>query len=110
MANADLVAAVRSALQAASDPVRAAAAQQFLKSEMPWFGVRVPALRRTVKDAARQLPPGSLAELQETALRMPPGTTARGTLCGDRPVRGFVQHHGGRLSPLWRREALRKIR
>ncbi|MDQ0820611.1 3-methyladenine DNA glycosylase AlkD [Arthrobacter sp. V4I6] len=46
MANAELIAAIRSELRAAADPVRAGGAQAYLKSEMSSLGVRVPAVRR----------------------------------------------------------------
>lgn len=70
MANRELISAIRSGLRAAADPARAAGAQAYLKSEMPSLGVRVPEVRRIVKDAARQLPPGSLPELQSTVLEL----------------------------------------
>lgn len=70
MANRELISAIRSALRAAADPARAAGAQAYLKSEMPSLGVRVPEVRRIVKDAAKQLPPGSLPELQSTVLEL----------------------------------------
>lgn len=70
MANAELIAAVRSRLQDAADPVRAAGAQAYLKSEMPSLGVRVPAVRRIVLAAAGELPPDSLAELRSTVLEL----------------------------------------
>lgn len=70
MANRELISAIRSALRAAADPARSAGAQAYLKSEMPSLGVRVPEVRRIVKDAARQLPPGSLPELQSTVLEL----------------------------------------
>ncbi len=77
MANRELISAIRSALRAAADPARAAGAQAYLKSEMPSLGVRVPEVRRIVKDAARQLPPGSLPELQSTALELWRGASWR---------------------------------
>ncbi|MET4136803.1 DNA alkylation repair protein [Pseudarthrobacter sp. PvP090] len=70
MANAELMSAIRSRLRAAADPARAAGAQAYLKSEMPSLGVRVPEVRRIVKAAARELPPGSLQELQSTVLEL----------------------------------------
>lgn len=42
MANTELMTAIRSGLQAVADPIRAAGAQAYLKSEMPSLGVRVP--------------------------------------------------------------------
>lgn len=77
MANRELISAIRSALRAAADPARSAGAQAYLKSEMPSLGVRVPEVRRIVKDAARQLPPGSLPELQSTVLELWRGASWR---------------------------------
>jgi len=70
MGHAELISAIRSGLQAAADPVRAAGAQAYMKSEMPSLGVRVPEVRRIVKAAAKELPPGSLAELQSAVLEL----------------------------------------
>ena len=58
-----LVTTIRTALHAAADPVRGAAAQRYLKSEMPSLGVRVPEVRAIVRNAARRLPPQSLSQL-----------------------------------------------
>ncbi|HSO89762.1 MAG TPA: DNA alkylation repair protein [Arthrobacter sp.] len=77
MANAELMSAIRSRLQAAADPARAAGAQAYLKSEMPSLGVRVPEVRRIVKAAAQELPPGSLNELQSTVLELWRGASWR---------------------------------
>jgi 3-methyladenine DNA glycosylase AlkD len=70
MANAALMSAIRTRLHRAADPARAAGAQAYLKSEMPSLGVRVPEVRRIVKAAAREFPPGSLPELQSTTLAL----------------------------------------
>ncbi|MCU1510885.1 MAG: alkylation repair protein [Arthrobacter sp.] len=70
MANAELIAAIRSELRATADPARAAGAQAYMKSEMPSLGVRVPAVRRIVTAAARELPPTSLEELMLTVLEL----------------------------------------
>ncbi|MET3952978.1 DNA alkylation repair protein [Arthrobacter sp. UYEF36] len=77
MANAELISAIRSGLQAAADPARAAGAQAYLKSVMPSLGVRVPQVRRIVKAAARELPPGSLNDLQSTVLELWRGASWR---------------------------------
>ena len=77
MANAELMSAIRSGLRAAADPARAAGAQAYLKSEMPSLGVRVPEVRRIVKDAAKRLPPGSLPDLQSTVLELWRGASWR---------------------------------
>ena len=70
MANLELMYAIRSRLRAAADPDRAAGAQAYMKSDMPSLGVRVPEVRRIVKAAARELPPGSLEELQSDVLEL----------------------------------------
>jgi len=77
MANAELISAIRSRLLHAAVPARAAGAQAYLKSEMPSLGVRVPEVRRIVKTAARELPPGSLPELQSTVLELWRGAACR---------------------------------
>ena len=70
MANAELLSAIRTRLRAAADPARGAGAQAYLKSEMPSLGVRVPEVRKIVRAAARELPPGSLEDLQSTVLEL----------------------------------------
>lgn len=70
MANAELTSVIRSRLRQAADPARAAGAQAYLKSEMPSLGVRVPEVRRIVRAAAKELPPGSLQELQSAVLEL----------------------------------------
>ena len=70
MANAELIAAIRSELRSAADPARAAGAQAYMKSQMPSLGVRVPAVLRIVTAAARELPPASLDELMSTVLEL----------------------------------------
>ena len=87
MANAELIAAIRSELRTAADPVRAAGAQAYMKSQMPSLGVRVPAVRRIVTAAARELPPASLEEPMSTVRELAQRGLARGTLCRHRPDR-----------------------
>jgi 3-methyladenine DNA glycosylase AlkD len=77
MANTELMTAIRSGLQAAADPVRAAGAQAYLKSEMPSLGVGVPQVRRIVKAAAAGLPPATIDELKATVLQLWRGATWR---------------------------------
>lgn len=64
MVTTELIDAIRSRLRDAADPGRAAAAQAYMKSQMPFLGVRVPEVRRIVKAAAAEHPPGSIEELQ----------------------------------------------
>ena len=68
MANQDLIAGIRSRLNAAADPVRAAGSQAYMKSDMPTLGVRVPEVRRITSGAAAQWPCGSFEELRGTVL------------------------------------------
>ena len=77
MANTQLMTAIRSGLQGAADPLRAAGAQAYLKSEMPSLGVRVPEVRRIVKAAAAGLPPATVDELKATVLELWRGATWR---------------------------------
>lgn len=77
MANPELITAIRSGLQAAADPLRAAWAQAYLKSAMPSLGVRVPEVRRIVKAAAAELPPATIDELRSTVLELWRGATWR---------------------------------
>lgn len=70
MATTELLDAIRCRLQAAADPGRAAGAQAYMKSQMPFLGVRVPDVRRIVKAAAVDYPPAGLAELQSAVLAL----------------------------------------
>lgn len=49
----DLVDRIRTALRAAADPALAPGQQAYMKSEMPFLGVRVPEVRRIVKAEVR---------------------------------------------------------
>jgi 3-methyladenine DNA glycosylase AlkD len=62
----DLVAAIRAALRSAADPGRAPQMQAYMKSEMPYLGVRVPVVRRLTRQAAKGRL-GQLDDLRETA-------------------------------------------
>jgi 3-methyladenine DNA glycosylase AlkD len=77
MADTALITAIRTGLQGAADPVRAAWAQAYLKSELPVLGVRVPEVRSVVKAAAAGLPPASVDELKATVLELWRGATWR---------------------------------
>lgn len=51
----DLPAVIRKQLREAGDPSRAAGQEAYMKSEMPFFGLRVPEVRRITHSAARGL-------------------------------------------------------
>jgi 3-methyladenine DNA glycosylase AlkD len=61
------VRAVRQRLRELAEPERAPAMQAYMKSAMPFLGVRVPVVRSVVRDAARKHPPGDLKELEVAA-------------------------------------------
>ena len=48
----EVVEVIRAGLRAAADPARAPGQQAYMKSEMPFLGVRVPEVRRIVRAAA----------------------------------------------------------
>ncbi|RKR29725.1 3-methyladenine DNA glycosylase AlkD [Arthrobacter oryzae] len=68
MVNTELIEAIRGRLRSAADSGRAAGAQAYMKSQLPFLGVRVPEVRRIVKAAAADHPPACLADLQDTVL------------------------------------------
>ncbi|WP_309075457.1 DNA alkylation repair protein [Paenarthrobacter sp.] len=65
-----LVESIRSTLRSAADAERGAGAQAYLKSDMPSRGVRVPEVRRIVKEAVKQFPVASPVELQKDVLEL----------------------------------------
>lgn len=70
LVNRDLLAAIRAALTVRVDPVRAAGAQAYMKSEMPSLGVRSPEVRRLTAAAVVELPFQSAEELRATVLEL----------------------------------------
>ena len=62
-----LVALIRAELARAADPELAPGMQAYMKSALPYYGVRVPRVRTLTRAAARQLPPADLAELADAA-------------------------------------------
>jgi 3-methyladenine DNA glycosylase AlkD len=63
----DLATVVRRALRDHADSGIASGQQAYMKSTMPFLGVRVPEVRRLTKAAARAHPPSDLADLDRTA-------------------------------------------
>ncbi len=55
-ADESLIAELRSGLQAAADPERAAGQQAYMKSAMPFYGVQMPEIRRLSRAAATARP------------------------------------------------------
>lgn len=76
-ADEELVDAVLRALLAAADPDRAPGMQAYMKSAMPYLGVRVPVVRALTTAAARDRPPSSVAQLVATATVLWRGATHR---------------------------------
>jgi len=65
-ADAELIAAVRAGLRTAAEPERAPMMQAYMKSSMPYLGVRVPAVRALVRAEAKRRPPSDRATLEAT--------------------------------------------
>lgn len=66
----ELVTSVRQALRDHADPSIALGQQAYMKSTMPFLGVRVPLVRRVTKAAARSCPPADLDDLEQSALEL----------------------------------------
>ena len=66
----DLVTALRRSLREHADPDLAPGQQAYMKSTMPFLGVRVPEVRRLTKAAARSSPPADLEDLERSARRL----------------------------------------
>jgi len=73
----DLVDAVRRALRDHADPSLAPGQQAYMKSPMPFLGVRVPEVRRLTRAAARSNPPADLEALERTVRDLWEGATHR---------------------------------
>ena len=65
-ADPDLVSALRNGLRGLADASRAPQMQAYMKSAMPYLGVRVPQVRALVRAESRMRPPQSTTALQDT--------------------------------------------
>ncbi len=70
MVNREVLDAIRVRLQQAADPVRAAGAQAYMKSPMPFQGVRVPDVRRLTTAAVARHPFESAGGQRATVLEL----------------------------------------
>jgi 3-methyladenine DNA glycosylase AlkD len=66
----DLVTSIRGLLRERADPDLAPGQQAYMKSSMPFLGVRVPEVRQLTKAAARSSPPADLDDLERSARRL----------------------------------------
>jgi len=64
--DAELIALIRAGLHAAAEPARAPMMQAYMKSAMPYLGVRVPTVRALVRAEAKRRPPADRATLEAT--------------------------------------------
>ncbi|MBM7519012.1 DNA alkylation repair protein [Nocardioides nitrophenolicus] len=107
-----LPAAVRTSLRAAADASLAPGQQAYMKSAMPFLGVRVPDVRRLVRDLVRDLGIGDPAELSAAARELWDEATHReeryaaAALVGLRPLRGDLglvpfHEHVARTGAWW---------
>ncbi len=62
-----LIAEIRAAVRAAADPALVPGMQAYMKSAMPYLGVRVPTVRALTRAAEKGQPPGDAATLMATA-------------------------------------------
>ncbi len=62
-----LIQEIRNALRAAAEPALAPGMQAYMKSAMPYLGVRVPTVRALTRAAEKGHPPGDAATLMATA-------------------------------------------
>lgn len=94
---AGLVAAIRAGLRAAAEPDRAPGMQAYMRSTMPFLGVRVPVVRRIVRAEVAAGPPSGPADLLATATVLWRESAFREEryaateLLGLRPVRGRLE-------------------
>lgn len=70
MVNREVLDAIRARLREMADPVRAAGARSYMKSDMPFLGVRVPEVRRLTTAAVARYPFGSAGEQRATVLEL----------------------------------------
>ncbi len=75
--NTRALSAIRKALRERADPARAAGAQAYMKSPMPFLGVRVPEVRRIAAAATAAAPFESADQLRATVLVLWRNATAR---------------------------------
>jgi 3-methyladenine DNA glycosylase AlkD len=93
----DLVDVVRRLLREHADPALAPGQQAYMKSSMPFLGVRVPEVRRLTRTAARSNPPADLEALVRTVRDLWDGATHREEryaateLIALRPARGRLE-------------------
>ena len=66
----ELVEAVRAGLAAQADPVRAAGTQAYMKSAMPYYGVRMPALRALLRSVLETYPLANVEAWRGTVLML----------------------------------------
>src|SRR4051794_21534426 len=65
-----VVSSIRGALREAADPTRAPAMQAYMKSTMPYLGVRVPEVRRLTRSIAKGQPFAGLDALEAAVLEL----------------------------------------
>ncbi len=73
----DLLKLVRAALKAQADPERARGAQAYMKSAMPYYGVRTPVMRRAVREIFAAHPIATADEWRDAFIRIWRGATHR---------------------------------
>ncbi len=69
-ASQPLIRAIHDALWSVREPERAAGQQKYMKSNMPYMGVRVPVMRKTARTVFNHFPPADVGEWQATILAL----------------------------------------
>jgi 3-methyladenine DNA glycosylase AlkD len=69
-ADVELIEAVRAALRRAADPELARPMQAYMKSDVPFLGVRVPSMRTLTRAEAKLRPFTTAADLSDTVLQL----------------------------------------
>ncbi len=65
-----MIPALHKALWSVREPERAGAQQRYMKSAMPFMGVRVPVMRKASRDVFNRYPPADQGEWQDTILEI----------------------------------------
>ncbi len=94
MINEILIQSIREGLESQADPIRAAAAQTYMKSERPHYGVRVPEVRKITLNAWKDNPCDSLDHLIETVQHLWRTATYREELLAAIDLTGVKQARG----------------
>ena len=118
-----LIRAVHDELWLVREPERAVGQQRYMKSSMPFMGVRAPVMRKTARAVFDRYPPARAGDWRATILALWREASYREFFVqkamgwalrdyartGPGEIRRYVGANGSRLSNLTRREALKNL-